>query len=138
MGFVLVILVVAIGGAGYWYWSRKRGNPSVRPAVVSHSPQAAEPERRPGRMINPGADCCAAIRRIESAWYPEGKIPRLPLETCDHPETCKCAWMRVVDRRTTHRRTDHDRREQMRFEDKSDRRAGRDRRGDAGNPWKNT
>ncbi len=142
MGLVLLIFVLAVGGAGYWYWRRVRGKPASKRVAAEpaapHEPQAAGPERRPGRMINPGADCCAAIRRIESVWYPEGKIPRIPLETCDHPQTCKCAWMRVVDRRTTVRRVDHDRREQLRFEDKSDRRAGRDRRGDAANPWKNT
>lgn len=134
-----VVLILILGGAfGFWWLRRNRGNaPS---AAVALEPVAASKEapRRPGRMINPCEEHCAAAKKIATAWYAEGEAPRLPLESCEHPETCRCTWMRVLDRRSTHRRTGHDRRDSLRFEEeKSDRRTGEDRRDKRANAWKN-
>lgn len=141
MTVVFVLLMLGLGAAGYWYLRRRGAGSAAGRAVSAKPAPAAEGlavPRRPGRMVNPGQECCAAVRRIESAWYPESSAPRLPLDACQHPQTCKCTWMQVLDRRTTYRRVDHDRRALVRFEDKTDRRAAPDRRADSVNPWKNT
>lgn len=139
MGVVILLLILAIAAGGFWYLRRGGDKPSRASVSVSlpEVPADKGPPRRPGRMINPGEECCGAARRIATAWYPEGEVPHLPLDSCEHPQTCKCGWMRVLDRRATHRRSEHDRRVSVRFEDKDDRRTGRDRRKDANNPWKN-
>lgn len=141
MGLTLLLLILAIAAGGFWYLrqagKRSRESSTAHLNVAgSSSALAKDPPRRPGRMLNPGQECCGAAKRIESHWYPEGEMPHLPVEGCEHPESCKCGWMRVLDRRSTHRRSEHDRRNALRFEDKDDRRSGNDRRRDAGNPWK--
>lgn len=140
MGLTLLLLIVAIAAGGFWYLrqaaKRSRESSTARLTAAGSISAVAKDPRRPGRMLNPGQECCGAAKRIESHWYPEGEMPHLPLESCEHPESCKCGWMRVLDRRSTHRRSEHDRRQALRFEDKDDRRSGNDRRRDAGNPWK--
>lgn len=141
MAVFLVVLVVA-AGIGFWWWRGKQG--AAKPGA--HAAQAAEsvvaavpaPARRPGRMINPGENPCHAAQKIQTAWYAEGETPRLPLGECEHPEGCRCTWMHVLDRRMTHRRVGQDRRGELRFEDKSDRRTGEDRRDRRSNVWKNS
>ena len=133
-----LLLFVAVLGAGLWWWHGRQVN---KPASApSRQPQgmaaAAAMPRKPGHMIKLDPSCCAAARRIEAAWYPEAQSPRLPLGSCDRAETCKCQWMRVLDRRMTHRRVQGDRRDDIRFQDKTDRRSGQDRRKDSGNAWK--
>lgn len=143
MGLTLLLLIVAIAVGGFWYL--RRAGAAKRPHAsstdyslpVSGAAAAGEQPRRPGRMLNPGQECCDAAKRIGTWWYPEGEAPHLPLDGCEHPESCKCGWMRVLDRRSTYRRSEHDRRKAVRFEDKDDRRSGNDRRRDGGNPWKN-
>ena len=140
MGVLIFLVVIAALGCAVWYL--RRGGKAqaaasdrsglLRPATIAQ----ITPTRRPGRMVKTCEECCEAARRIESAWYPDEESPPLPLEACDRPSSCKCQWMRVLDRRSTHRRAGHDRRGDIRFEEKADRRAGLDRRKDAGNSWK--
>lgn len=138
---IALLLFLAVLGAGLWWWRGRNRARAKRPVAASSAQPpgmaaAAAMPRKPGHMIKLQASSCAAARRIESAWYPERQSPQLPLGNCDHPETCKCQWMRVLDRRMTHRRVQGDRREDIRFQDKTDRRSGRDRRKDGGDGWK--
>lgn len=145
MGVVILLLVVAAIAGGIWYL-RRGGAGKGAVALESARPfgskpgtaagSAVETPRRPGRMVNPGETCCASVKKITTVWYADADSPRLPLETCDMQQSCKCQWMRVIDRRVTHRRYMPDRRNALRFEDKGDRRAGTDRRKDSGDSWK--
>lgn len=145
MGVVILLLVLAAIAGGVWYLRRggadkgRDAAETVR-AFASRPGAAAVPSadapRRAGRMVNPGESCCASVKKIASNWYADAEAPRLPLETCDMQQSCKCQWMRVIDRRTTHRRTKPDRRDSLRFEDKRDRRGGLDRRKGSGDFWK--
>jgi hypothetical protein len=99
-------------------------------------PKVQPAPREMGRMLQPGEICCKAARSVSCIWYPDTDAPKVPLITCDQPQICKCLWQRVLDRRQEHRRIHHDRRTSVRFEDRTDRRAGRDRRKDAGDNWK--
>ena len=107
-------------------------------AEYHEAPKIDPPPREMGRMLQPGEVCCKAARSVSTTWYPDADAPKLPLITCEQPQICKCVWQRVLDRRTEHRRVHHDRRTSVRFEDKRDRRTGRDRRKDAGDHWKET
>lgn len=138
MGTAIAILLVVGGVGGFWFLRRGRESRPARPANPIAAPVApGEVPRRPGRMANPCEDRCAAIQKIEGRWYPEGEVPTLPLSGCDRTLQCRCTWMRVLDRRVTHRRTERDRRGAIRVDDKEDRRQGVDRRAEARNPWKN-
>lgn len=144
MGMLFFLLLVGAVGAGFWYLRRKAAadgrTGAVQPNTAAARALANTPvhttERRPGRMVRSCEDACAAVRRIESVWYPDAGCPRLPLEACGHPTSCRCSWMRVLDRRVTHRRVQPDRRGSVRFEEKADRREGPDRRADSGDRWK--
>lgn len=142
MAAFLVLLLIAGGGFGFWWWHRNRVDAAtsaqVRPVSNASAAAKVAPERRPGYMINATENPCLAAQKIQSAWYAEGASPRLPLESCEHPEMCRCTWMRVLDRRIAHRRAGQDRRAELRFEDKSDRRTGEDRRDRRANVWKNS
>lgn len=137
---IVILLVVGALGGGFWFIRRGRdahGTPRAIDPIAAAPIAPGETPRRPGRMANPGEDCCPAIKKIEGRWFPEGEAPTLPLSGCDRNLQCRCTWMRVLDRRVTHRRTDRDRRGAIRVEGKEDRRGGVDRRAEARNPWKN-
>lgn len=106
MLLTLVLALLAAAVAGVWLLRR----PQDRPAPAPASPLAPALPRRPGHMLNTRPACCRAARRIESAWYPDGHAPQLPLNECDQPETCHCSWMRVLDRRVTQQRAAGERR----------------------------
>lgn len=140
MATAIVILLVVGGVAGGFWFLRRRGNEvrTRRPVNPISAPAApGDAPRRQGRMANPCEDRCAAIQKIEGRWFPEGEVPTLPLSGCDRTLACRCTWLRVVDRRGTHRRAERDRRGSIRVEDKEDRRSGVDRRAESRNPWKN-
>lgn len=144
MGMLFVLLLVGAAGAVFWYLLRRKpaagGKGAVQPNTAAARALANTPvhttERRPGRMVKTCEDACPAVRHIESIWYADSDCPPLPLDTCGHPQTCRCTWIRVLDRRITHRRVHPDRRDSVRFEEKSDRRTGLDRRKDSGDRWK--
>ncbi|MCC2657272.1 MAG: hypothetical protein K0Q76_2380 [Panacagrimonas sp.] len=136
---IFVLLVVGALAGGFFFLRRGRDahgaartvDPIAAPAAPGETP------RRQGRMANPCEDRCSAIQKIEGRWFPEGEVPTLPLSNCDRTLQCRCTWLRVVDRRMTHRRGDRDRRGAIRVDDREDRRKGVDRRAEARNPWKN-
>jgi hypothetical protein len=138
MGTAIFVLLVVGGLAGGFLLLRRGGKQrAAAPAMPLTAPAApGEVPRRPGRMVNACEERCPAIQKIEGRWFPEGEVPTLPLSGCDRNLQCRCTWMRVVDRRQTHRRGERDRRGALRVEDKEDRRKGEDRRAESRNPWK--
>jgi hypothetical protein len=146
MGTALLLITVLVAvAAGLYLWKR-RANHGGRPAAGPPNTAAARAleaaavhttERRPGRMINVGSECCRAATKIQSTWFAEGSAPVLPLEQCENAPACRCNWMRVLDRRVTHRRVSPDRRAQLRFEERNDRRNPGDRRGKSPDVWRN-
>lgn len=76
----------------------------------------------------PNPDCaCDDARKLQDKSFPVADVPKLPFKTCDRGD-CRCRYDKVVNRRKGERRTKADRRDEIRFQTKSDRRAGRDRR----------
>ena len=142
------LILLGAGVGIYFFFVRARRPKYVPPPPKStmgfgmgasehqEAPKLPPPPREMGRMLQPGEICCKAARSVSTSWYPDAEAPRIPLITCDQPQNCKCLWQRVLDRRVDHRRVHHDRRTSIRFEDRTDRRTGRDRRKDAGDNWK--
>ncbi len=61
----------------------------------------------------------------------------LPIPGCALGQDCNCRWERVPDRRKGDRRKMADRRGNLRFEEKNNRRKNPDRRKDANDVWRN-
>jgi hypothetical protein len=83
------------------------------------------------RLQNPG---CDAAMELFDKEIPLAEAPELPLPGCDNTQ-CNCSWQGLTERRHTARRTQPDRREGVRFDEKSestDRRSHKDRRKSAG------
>ncbi len=150
MGMMLFLLLVVAAAVGFWALRRaKPRTRSVKSAADDEGRGASRMEisptepanlikgpRRPGRMlVDNYAPRCEAVSRIAKVWFAEGEAPTLPLSSCDDRHRCQCKWMHVVDRRITVRREQGDRRAQMRFEENSDRRSGKDRRKGSGNEY---
>lgn len=136
---VIVLVIAAVIGLLLVYRTRRGTTAAPGGRVERPAPPSLptpEPLRRVGHMIHPGETGCAAAAKIATAWFPGEVPPALPLDSCEHPESCKCRWTRVLDRRQTLRRSGLDRRDKIRFEDKPDRRSSVDRRQESRDIWK--
>jgi hypothetical protein len=72
---------------------------------------------------------CPQVRGILGREFPISEKPPLPLLGCPFPQQCECGYIKLFHRRKGERRAGHDRRlEGQRFEDKTPRRSGKDRR----------
>jgi hypothetical protein len=73
-------------------------------------------------------DCaCDRARRSADRTFAIADAPKLPFADCERID-CRCTYERVANRRKGERRTGPDRRDGIRFEMKSGRRSGKDRR----------
>jgi hypothetical protein len=53
-----------------------------------------------------GSRTCAAARLLHDVRVLSADAPRLPLASCDHPGACKCTYKHHDDRRAGRRRAD--------------------------------
>jgi hypothetical protein len=53
-----------------------------------------------------GPSACAAAKELKNVRVLSAEAPRLPLDNCDRPDTCKCAYQKYNDRRGENRRAD--------------------------------
>jgi len=82
-------------------------------------------------------DCaCDDARRFADKTFMVADAPTLPFKNCTRAD-CRCHYERIAERRKFggERRVTANRREQIRFEMKDDRRTGKDRR-QKNNVWK--
>jgi hypothetical protein len=83
----------------------------------------------------PNPDCaCDRARRLANRIFTLAEAPTVPLQDCGRSD-CRCSYERIAERRKGERRTRTDRRDEIRFEKKSDRRSGKDRRKNSSS-WK--
>lgn len=116
----------------------KPGFASGRPAVSVGSAQSARGPEFVSlvlRVPDPGHACDGARRNANSTFV-AANAPALPLRDCGFAN-CRCSYERVANRRRSERRTKADRRDEIRFEMKGDRRSGKDRR-KTNNVWHET
>lgn len=76
----------------------------------------------------PAPDCaCEGARQNANKTFGANHVPELPLRDCGLAN-CRCSYERVANRRRGERRAKADRRDEIRFEMKGDRRSHKDRR----------
>ena len=83
------------------------------------------------------ADCaCDEARKFADKTFMVADAPKLPFKNCTRAD-CRCRYERIAERRKFggERRVNPNRREEIRFEMKDDRRTGKDRR-QKNNVWK--
>jgi hypothetical protein len=51
-----------------------------------------------------GPNCCPAVKEMALLRLLSAEAPRLPIKTCDRPETCNCKFRHYDDRRAGPRR----------------------------------
>jgi len=104
-------------------------------AAVPPARHTAEPVAFVLRVQNP--DCaCENARKFADKTFVVADAPKLPFKDCTRAD-CRCRYERVAERRKIggERRVSTNRREEIRFEMKDDRRSGKDRR-QKNNVWK--
>jgi hypothetical protein len=69
-----------------------------------------------------GPDCCPAVKEMAQLRMLSAEAPRLPIKTCDRPETCNCKFRHYDDRRAGPRRAVEDGRHRRPWEDNERRR----------------
>jgi hypothetical protein len=70
----------------------------------SRPPKASSRRLFHGVALNPGAECCDAMRAIGEQRFLSDDAPRLPLDDCTLARTCRCVYRHFDDRRTQARR----------------------------------
>jgi hypothetical protein len=106
----------------------------VRP--TASAPGAHSPEIVALVLQVPNIDCaCEAARKFANKTFLVADAPKLPFNDCGKVD-CRCRYERIANRRKGkgERRVTANRREEFRFETKSDRRSGKDRR-KTNNTW---
>jgi len=145
MIWLILLALVVVVAAIVFYARSASGPPSPRPVAPQRgdrpapaaskrgkSPSEAADEFR-GVMLFPQKDCCEAVLKLRGRTFPERSAPALPVPDCGR-ESCNCQLHQVVGRRRGPRRLIPDRRSDVRFLAKGDRRKGKDRRGGV-NMW---
>jgi len=115
-------------------WSSSMMTSTPPPPSVS-APRASEAVALVLRVQNP--DCaCEKARKFVDKTFLIGDAPKLPFKDCTRAD-CSCRYERITERRKSKgdRRVKANRREEIRFEMKGDRRSGKDRR-QTNNVWK--
>ncbi|HIF18185.1 MAG TPA: hypothetical protein EYQ65_05435 [Cycloclasticus sp.] len=136
MVFILIVLTLAI--ALYFYFKDK---PVTNKSTASSLTRQQE---RLQSLVGSGkywglyidykneTQYCDAVLSLNKKHFPINSIPALPLDDCTQ-RACHCTHAGLIEKRTqknNRRNKTNDRRDTIRFEDVSDRRAHMDRRSD--------
>ena len=127
MSPIYIVVVVTIVAALLGLWAYRRATtPASAPSGKSKIGNQSE---QWGVRISAPERACPQVREILGKEFPISGKPPLPLLGCPFPQQCECGYVKLFDRRKGERRAGHDRRlEGQRFEDKTPRRSGKDRR----------
>jgi hypothetical protein len=108
--------------------ARQTAGPS-RPALPVARPHGATRNSTYLLVLRtaPGGCFCQTARQFAGKTFDRATAPKLPLAGCAHSE-CRCRFEAIADRRRRARREATDRRDQIRFTSKGDRRIAADRR----------
>jgi hypothetical protein len=136
--FWLLVLGFAALIAGLVYHLSRRGQvgrtAAGKPVVV---PAGLTDRHFWGKqfVVPDPAQACRSARELDGQCFAFGKVPPLPLKDCGK-FSCACRFQDLIDQRATlNRRHRTERRDQIRFEDRKDRRTGSKRRESDQNNW---
>jgi hypothetical protein len=96
-----------------WYFLRNDHDADANPVKQTRRSPAKVEEPKPARRrnfkgasIQPGDQCCQAVREISTTRFLVEEAPRLPLERCDRIGECLCKYNNYPDRRSGDDRRD--------------------------------
>lgn len=138
MPMILISLLVV--SALLFYFYKRKNNPSKSSrARTTRAPISRQQRLKSiissgkywGLKISPLSKTasCSAVSELENKQFPLNSVPSLPLHNCTQGN-CHCKHTGLLEKRKpdSQRRLHNDRRETIRFEEKSDRRSHNDRR----------
>ena len=78
-----------------------RATPSQRRVPASAAKSAAAPRLNTYQAVGivPCSKACKPAREARDTKFLARQAPRLPLQACEHPESCTCRFEKYVDRR---------------------------------------
>lgn len=150
MGIAIVLLALAAAAGGFFWWrSREPAEDFAHAARVrtgTLAPKPAEPKPEPERRppakhrffiwrLRANATPCDMGRQVAGRLAETDTNAPPPLPSCGQVNCC-CHYELIPDQRKGARRKAEDRRDGVRFEEKTDRRKKRDRRRGAQDLWK--
>jgi hypothetical protein len=106
---VAIILGFSIAAAVpvAWFFLRSDSEADANSPVTKNNPkQTAKSEQKQvrsnykGASIQPGEQCCQAVRELSETRFLVEAAPRLPLERCDRITECLCKYHNHPDRRS--------------------------------------
>jgi hypothetical protein len=142
MIWLSLVAIALVGAFAFVILRRNDGNhsttTSATPSGQGRQRSVARPSDIPVRTEAKGVEtqmlrvpdlnrACEAARHYVGRTLDAATAPKLPLPGCGVVE-CRCRYERVVNLRRKERREASDRRDEIRFETKIDRRANPDRR----------
>lgn len=135
----IALTIVAIIAAAFFFYKKKTSAEAAKPRHTpietqqEHVQSLIDSKRFWGFYIDypDEAQCCQAVLGLNKKQFPINSVPALPLEGCSQPG-CHCKHAGLVEKRKPRqqRRKTNDRRDDIRFEEVSDRRSHMDRRSD--------
>ena len=117
MGHIIVALFLGISIVAAvpfaWYFLRGDGadaaakfsrpqarRPAKRAVPKTKAPQKVARRNFKGATVQPGENCCQAVREFSKTRFLVEEAPRLPLERCDRIAECACKYHNHPDRRS--------------------------------------
>lgn len=135
IAIILLILVISV----FFYYKNNNSNksPNQRNTPIKTQQQKLQSMIDSKRYWGFNIDfinenqCCEAALQAAKKPFPINSVPALPLDNCTK-SICRCKHTGLVEKRKPlqQRRKKNDRRDNIRFEEISDRRAHTDRRSD--------
>jgi hypothetical protein len=96
------LLLVILRARGAWKRNNSRypDADELGPIHVTRNAPRKREKQFYGVSVEPGLNCCDAVKAISRDRYLQGEAPRLPLPDCDLDE-CRCVMRPEDDRRTS-------------------------------------
>jgi len=126
-GLILLGLALLVTGRVYRAKKMRAMSRSASQVVAAH-PAPAGIERPMAILRVPVLSAaCDHARSHVGKTFDALTAPALPMPGCNHTD-CQCRYERAINRRRGERRVHSERRDEIRFQDKNDRRKNSDRR----------
>lgn len=138
---MIFIALFLASGLCFYYYKNKSSAQKIKSThysnTLTHQKERLKAIISSGRywglkIIHPSETaCCNAVQQLQDKKFPINSVPALPLQDCTQKH-CNCKHAGLVERRApdSPRRQQQDRRDEIRFEEISDRRSHADRRSD--------
>jgi len=104
--FLGISIVAAVPFAWYFLRSdetavtKKPARPARRVVPKTVAPKKVARRNFKGASVQPGDNCCQAVREFSKTRFLVEEAPRLPLERCDRIADCVCKYHNHPDRRS--------------------------------------